>query len=130
MATPSSDKTWKQTNLYVLPDRLVYDMAEWMYRVDFHYCPDQPAKQGLQAAHSTFGAPSEVYDKDIEQAMQLAARLQLCNYRLFNMVSCCPRGCQDLPALFDMISEPEAGQKKHFRHQEFSSLAAYHCRPY
>ncbi|OAP59515.1 hypothetical protein AYL99_06813 [Fonsecaea erecta] len=120
---PRSDEKWNHLNSYVLPDRTTYDLVEWIYRVDVDYSPDRERVSTLVAAHSsTFWCPDEVYEEDIKGAIRKAERLGICKYRLFNLISCCARGDQDLPALLVMIDDTQAATASCFRHQEDFAL--------
>ncbi|OQV02824.1 hypothetical protein CLAIMM_07955 [Cladophialophora immunda] len=108
---------------YVLPDRTIYDLVEWIYRMDVGYTPDRSRVSALVAAHSsTFWCPDEVYEEDVTSAIGQAERLGSCKYRLFNLISCCPREDQDLPALLLMIGDTQATRARYFRHQEDFAL--------
>ncbi|KIX01494.1 uncharacterized protein Z518_09220 [Rhinocladiella mackenziei CBS 650.93] len=119
MENPTFGGKWNFINPCVLPDRVIYDTIEWIYRVEIAYGRDSEGKSSLQFAHfSTHWFPELVSEEDFKKAINKAKILGVCHNRLWNIISCGPRGHLDLPALLDIINKIDAAQADLFRHGE------------
>ncbi|KIW69473.1 hypothetical protein, variant [Phialophora macrospora] len=111
-------------NTYMLPDRLIYDMMEWVARVEFCH-PDAIQRSIFRDEYARrFRLCDTVYETDFDESLQKASDLGICLNRLWNLISVCPRTWRDLPALMAMTYGHDEKDPGSFRQLEDFSLRA------
>ncbi|KAJ4516034.1 hypothetical protein HRR83_005338 [Exophiala dermatitidis] len=97
-------------------DCLIHDMMAWWHhsrlRVKLRHCK---LKGNLLAVSKS---PDFVFEDEFNKTIEKAEALGICKNRLWNLVSCCPRGWQDLPALLAMLDPQDVHRAALFRHTE------------
>lgn len=107
-----------ESNPYILPDRLIYDMVELISRVEEAYYPESRQKLTYRSEHLSFRPPDIVYEEDFKRAIHRTEKLGICKNRLWNTISGCPRDWLNLPALLALIDEEDGENSGIFTHME------------
>lgn len=112
-------------DIYVLPDRLIYDMMEWIARSEIGWHPDRSQRDLFYNEYLRNYRPCEaVYENDFDKSIQRAKDLGICQNRLWNLLSGSPRQWHDLPGLVQMMDANGGTHAQCFHHSEDFSLRA------
>jgi hypothetical protein len=104
------------------PDRVIYDLVEWLATIEVHYGSDPSHQSAIRAATAGFSPANITYDEDYLDAMKRAEALGICKNRLWNVLYRSPREWLDLPSLLALIQGKDNATARLLGHKEDFSL--------